>query len=262
MAALLCCLPVIGCCNWSPKRCVTIRNRLVLVQGTSSKRELLNQFVAAENAVLLGTSSFWEGVDVRGDALRCVIIDKLPFSSPDEPLLQARVEDCRLKGEDPFAAIQIPQAVIAMKQGAGRLVRDVNDRGVLIICDNRMVTKQYGQTFIASLPPMQRTRSLAKALEFFEECRMSEPKLLAIDSATEYCSVAYSDGEQLVFRGQEAPRQHADLLLPFVQQVLAEAGSSLAELDAIIVGRGPGSFTGVRIAAGMRKAWHSVKVFL
>lgn len=141
-------------------------DRLVLVQGTSSKRELLNQFVAAENAVLLGTSSFWEGVDVRGDALRCVIIDKLPFSSPDEPLLQARVEDCRLKGEDPFAAIQIPQAVIAMKQGAGRLVRDVNDRGVLIICDNRMVTKQYGQTFIASLPPMQRTRSLAKALEF------------------------------------------------------------------------------------------------
>ncbi|MCL4409969.1 MAG: ATP-dependent DNA helicase [Gammaproteobacteria bacterium] len=141
-------------------------DRLVLVQGTSSKRELLNQFVAAENAILLGTSSFWEGVDVRGDALRCVIIDKLPFSSPDEPLLQARVEDCRLKGEDPFAAIQIPQAVIAMKQGAGRLVRDVNDRGVLIICDNRMVTKQYGQTFIASLPPMQRTRSLAKALEF------------------------------------------------------------------------------------------------
>lgn len=141
-------------------------DRLVLVQGTSSKRELLNQFVAAENAILLGTSSFWEGVDVRGDALRCVIIDKLPFSSPDEPLLQARVEDCRLKGEDPFAAIQIPQAVIAMKQGAGRLVRDVNDRGVLIICDSRMVTKQYGQTFIASLPPMQRTRSLAKALEF------------------------------------------------------------------------------------------------
>lgn len=144
-------------------------DRLVLVQGTSSKRELLNQFVAAENAVLLGTSSFWEGVDVRGDALRCVIIDKLPFSSPDEPLLQARVEDCRLRGEDPFAAIQIPQAVIAMKQGAGRLVRDIHDRGVLIICDNRMVTKQYGQTFVASLPPMQRTRSLAKALEFLRK---------------------------------------------------------------------------------------------
>lgn len=141
-------------------------DRLILVQGELSKRELLSQFVAAENAVLLGTSSFWEGVDVRGDALRCVIIDKLPFSSPDEPLLQSRVEDCRMRGDDPFATIQIPQAVIAMKQGAGRLVRDVNDRGVLIICDNRMVTKHYGQTFLASLPPMQRTRSLQQALEF------------------------------------------------------------------------------------------------
>lgn len=140
--------------------------RLVLIQGQTAKRELLQQFVAAGNAVLFGTSSFWEGVDVRGDALRCVIIDKLPFSSPDEPLLQARVEDAKLRGLDPFAAIQIPQAVITMKQGAGRLVRDVSDHGVLIICDNRLVTRPYGATFLASLPPMQRTRSLQKALQF------------------------------------------------------------------------------------------------
>jgi len=141
-------------------------DRPLLVQGQSSKRELLNQFVEAGNAVLLGTSSFWEGVDVRGDALSCVIIDKLPFTSPDEPLLQARVEDCKMKGGNPFASIQIPQAVIAMKQGAGRLVRDVTDRGVLIVGDNRLVTKGYGATFLASLPDMARTRSLQKVLDF------------------------------------------------------------------------------------------------
>ncbi|EGN74413.1 DNA helicase, Rad3 [Idiomarina sp. A28L] len=141
-------------------------DRPLMVQGQSSKRELLSTFVAAGNGVLLGTSSFWEGVDVRGDALTCVIIDKLPFTSPDEPLLQARVEDCRMRGGDPFASIQIPQAVIAMKQGAGRLVRDVTDRGVLIICDNRIVTKRYGATFLSSLPAMARTRSLEKTLEF------------------------------------------------------------------------------------------------
>ncbi|WP_194755311.1 ATP-dependent DNA helicase [Aliidiomarina indica] len=144
-------------------------SRPVLIQGQTSKRELLNQFVEAGNGVLLGTSSFWEGVDVRGDALRCVMIDKLPFSSPDEPLLQARVEDAKLRGLDPFASIQIPQAVITMKQGAGRLVRDVTDRGVLIICDNRLVTRQYGATFLASLPPMARTRSLQQALDFLQK---------------------------------------------------------------------------------------------
>ncbi|RUO37227.1 ATP-dependent helicase [Aliidiomarina shirensis] len=141
-------------------------DRPLMVQGQSSKRELLSTFVEAGNGVLLGTSSFWEGVDVRGDALTCVIIDKLPFTSPDEPLLQARVEDCRMRGGDPFASIQIPQAVIAMKQGAGRLVRDVTDRGVLIVCDNRIVTKRYGATFLSSLPAMARTRSLAKTLQF------------------------------------------------------------------------------------------------
>ncbi|RUO26178.1 ATP-dependent helicase [Aliidiomarina minuta] len=143
--------------------------RPVLVQGHTSKRELLDQFVAAGDAVLLGTSSFWEGVDVRGDALRCVIIDKLPFASPDDPLLQARIEDCKLRGGNPFAEVQIPQAVISLKQGAGRLIRDANDSGVLVVCDNRLVSRQYGKTFLQSLPAMQRTRSLESVKSFLQQ---------------------------------------------------------------------------------------------
>lgn len=143
-------------------------DRLLLVQGTTSKRELIEAFTEAGNAVLLGTSSFWEGVDVAGAALRCVLIDKLPFASPDDPLLQARVEDCRRRGGDPFHDVQLPQAVLAMKQGAGRLVRSVHDDGVLIICDNRLVTRAYGQLFLNSLPAMQRTRSVAKAFAFLK----------------------------------------------------------------------------------------------
>lgn len=143
--------------------------RPVLVQGHTSKRELLDQFVAAGDAVLLGTSSFWEGVDVRGDALRCVIIDKLPFASPDDPLLQARIEDCKLRGGNPFAEVQIPQAVISLKQGAGRLIRDANDSGVLVVCDNRLVSRQYGKTFLQSLPAMQRTRSLDRVKSFLQQ---------------------------------------------------------------------------------------------
>lgn len=138
----------------------------ILVQGDTSKRELLEQFMDTPEAVLLGTGAFWEGVDVRGDKLTCVLIDKLPFASPDDPLLQAKVEDCRKKGQNPFAIMQIPQAVISLKQGAGRLIRDVNDKGVLVICDNRLVSKDYGKTFLQSLPDMKRTRSLEQALGF------------------------------------------------------------------------------------------------
>lgn len=145
----------------------------ILVQGSTSKRILLEQFVELEHTVLLGTGSFWEGVDVRGDALSCVIIDKLPFASPDEPLLQARSEDARLKGKDPFAAVQLPQAVITLKQGVGRLIRDVSDRGVLAICDSRLVTRAYGEVFIKSLPPMRRSRDVAQAVEFLEQIHTS-----------------------------------------------------------------------------------------
>lgn len=138
----------------------------VLVQGETSKGRLLQQFVSAGNALLVATSSFWEGVDVRGDALSLVIIDKLPFSSPDDPLLQARIEDCRLRGIDPFTHVQLPEAVIALKQGAGRLIRDVDDSGVLVICDNRLVMRPYGKVFLASLPPAPRTRDIQRALAF------------------------------------------------------------------------------------------------
>ncbi|MDX3774424.1 ATP-dependent DNA helicase [Chromatiaceae bacterium AAb-1] len=146
----------------------------ILVQGSTSKRILLEQFVKLDNAVLLGTGSFWEGVDVRGDTLSCVIIDKLPFASPDDPLLQARSEDCSLKGKDPFAEVQLPQAVITLKQGVGRLIRDVTDRGVLVICDNRLVTKPYGAVFLKSLPPMRRSRSLAQATEFLKQIQQGK----------------------------------------------------------------------------------------
>ncbi|QJR82196.1 ATP-dependent DNA helicase [Alteromonas pelagimontana] len=138
----------------------------LLVQGTTTKQALLSEYLANENAVLLGTGAFWEGVDVRGSDLVCVMIDKLPFASPDDPLLQARIEDVKKRGANPFAAIQIPQAVITLKQGAGRLIRDPTDKGVLVICDNRLVTKPYAQTFISSLPDMRRTRSLEQVEAF------------------------------------------------------------------------------------------------
>lgn len=146
----------------------------VLVQGSTSKRILLEQFVERENAVLLGTGSFWEGVDVRGDTLSCVIIDKLPFASPDEPLLQARSEDCTLRGKDPFAEVQLPQAVITLKQGVGRLIRDVTDKGVLVICDNRIVTRPYGEIFLKSLPPMRRSRDLNTAIAFLTQLQQEK----------------------------------------------------------------------------------------
>lgn len=144
----------------------------VLMQGESSKNKLLAQFIAAGNAVLVATSSFWEGVDVRGDELTCVIIDKLPFTAPDDPLLRARIEDCQLRGGDPFADVQIPDAVITLKQGVGRLIRDTSDYGVIVICDNRLVTRPYGKVFLNSLPPSPRTRSLSKAIEFLEKKRI------------------------------------------------------------------------------------------
>lgn len=140
----------------------------VLLQGETSKGQLLAQFVEAGNALLVATSSFWEGVDVRGDALSCVIIDKLPFTSPDDPLLKARIEDCRLRGGDPFNEVQLPDAVITLKQGVGRLIRDTADRGVMVICDNRLVMRPYGEVFLNSLPPAPRTRDLAQAIRFLQ----------------------------------------------------------------------------------------------
>lgn len=141
----------------------------VLLQGETGKGQLLRQFIEAGNALLVATSSFWEGVDVRGDALSLVIIDKLPFTSPDDPLLKARMEDSRLRGADPFNEVQLPEAVIALKQGVGRLIRDVDDRGVLVICDSRLVMRPYGEVFLNSLPPAPRTRDIKRAVSFLTD---------------------------------------------------------------------------------------------
>jgi ATP-dependent DNA helicase DinG len=137
------------------------------VQGSAPKQRLLEAFKRAGNGILLGTASFWEGVDVRGPALSCVIIDRLPFAAPSEPVLAARLEALRRKGADPFTCFQLPSAVIALKQGMGRLIRDSRDRGVLMLCDPRIRTKSYGKWFLASLPDMPLTRAIEDVERFF-----------------------------------------------------------------------------------------------
>ncbi|MPW17314.1 ATP-dependent DNA helicase [Paraburkholderia sp. CNPSo 3157] len=144
-------------------------NMPLLVQGDASRTELLDRFRSYGNAILVGSQSFWEGVDVRGDALSLVIIDKLPFAPPDDPVLSARLDALTKKGLSPFAVHQLPQAVITLKQGAGRLIRSETDRGVLMICDTRLVDKPYGRRIWQSLPPFKRTRELDVVREFFEE---------------------------------------------------------------------------------------------
>lgn len=139
----------------------------LLVQGSAPRAVLLERFRAAGNAVLLGTGSFWEGVDVRGEALSTVIIDKLPFASPDDPVLRARCEAMEQAGRSPFMEYQLPSAVIALRQGAGRLIRDTADRGVLMLCDPRLLRKGYGSIFLSSLPSMPRTRVLEDVQRFF-----------------------------------------------------------------------------------------------
>jgi len=147
-----------------------LRDRLpypLLIQGSLPRGELLERFRAAGNAVLLGTGSFWEGVDVRGEALSCVIIDKLPFASPDDPVLRARAAAMEQAGRSPFMEFQLPEAVIALKQGVGRLIRDEHDRGVLMLCDPRLFGKGYGRLFLASVPAMARTRAVEDVRAFF-----------------------------------------------------------------------------------------------
>ena len=139
----------------------------VLSQGEGSRTELLDRFRELGNAVLVASQSFWEGVDVRGDALSVVVIDRLPFSPPDDPVLAARIDKMNREGRNAFMEYQVPQAVITLKQGAGRLIRDETDRGVLMICDPRLVDKPYGKRIWRSLPPMKRTRELAEVEAFF-----------------------------------------------------------------------------------------------
>jgi ATP-dependent DNA helicase DinG len=139
----------------------------LLVQGTGSRSELLARFRSLGNAVLLGSASFWEGVDVRGEALSLVVIDKLPFAPPDDPVLAARIDALKAAGRNPFNELQLPQAVLQLKQGAGRLIRDESDRGVLMLCDPRLVSRPYGARILKSLPPMKPTRSLEEVQAFF-----------------------------------------------------------------------------------------------
>jgi len=142
--------------------------RKLLVQGSAPRDDLLRRFREAGTAVLLGTGSFWEGVDVRGSALTIVAIDKLPFASPSDPLMMARLEFIRREGGNGFAEHQLPQAALAMKQGAGRLLRDESDYGVVVLCDPRIRRRSYGKTFLNILEPMPSTDSLADVERFFE----------------------------------------------------------------------------------------------
>ena len=135
--------------------------------GTGSKQHLLKQFLDTKNSILLGTASFWGGVDVKGQALSCVIIDKLPFEPPSNPLLKSRLQVCEENNGVPFMDIQVPDAVISLKQGAGRLIRSEKDKGVLVICDSRISTKSYGKLFLDSLPPMPVTRNIDDVYRFF-----------------------------------------------------------------------------------------------
>lgn len=139
----------------------------LLVQGEASQAQLLERFRELGNAVLLGTSSFWEGVDVRGEALSAVLIDRLPFASPSDPVMQAKIEALNRRNGNPFVHHQLPLAVIALRQGVGRLIRDVDDRGVLMIGDNRLLTKSYGRVFLQSLPAIPITRELEDVRRFF-----------------------------------------------------------------------------------------------
>lgn len=140
-----------------------------LVQGEASKDELLQRFVEEDNSVLIATGSFWEGVDVSGHNLALVVIDKLPFAPPDDPVLNAKITRCRQQKGNPFYELQIPDAVLSLKQGVGRLIRSVSDKGVVCICDPRLVGKDYGGMFINSLPDMKRTRNQDTVTKFLSE---------------------------------------------------------------------------------------------
>jgi len=138
----------------------------LLVQGEAPREQLLARFRESGRAVLLGTASFWEGVDVQGSALRLVAIDKLPFASPDDPIVRARVQHLKSTGGQPFSDYQLPVAALALKQGVGRLIRSEEDHGVVAICDPRLTSRSYGRVLRASLPPLTVTREQSESRRF------------------------------------------------------------------------------------------------
>jgi ATP-dependent DNA helicase DinG len=138
----------------------------LLKQGEGTRRDLLERFRTLTHPVLVGSASFWEGIDLPGDVLTLVAIDKLPFAPPDDPVIEARLRECRNRGGNPFAEYQLPEAAIALKQGAGRLIRTISDWGVLMVGDVRLVEKTYGKRLWRGLPPFARTRELNEALAF------------------------------------------------------------------------------------------------
>jgi ATP-dependent DNA helicase DinG len=138
-----------------------------LLQGSAPKNALLEEFRLTPNAVLFATSSFWQGVDVQGEQLSCVIIDRLPFAVPNDPVVAARIGAINSAGGNAFFEYQVPAAVISLKQGFGRLIRSVKDRGVLALLDNRLLKQRYGKTFIDSLPAYKKTKDIADVDEFF-----------------------------------------------------------------------------------------------
>jgi ATP-dependent DNA helicase DinG len=152
--------------SWTAEYLRAHCNYPLLVQGELQRNELLVQFVHVDNPVLLGTSSFWEGVDVKGDQLRCVIIDKLPFKSPQDPVYRKRIQRVNKNGGNAFFEVQIPEATISLRQGVGRLIRDAGDRGIVALCDNRLNTKGYGRGMLDSLPPMRRSTNLEEVTAF------------------------------------------------------------------------------------------------
>jgi ATP-dependent DNA helicase DinG len=139
----------------------------LLIQGSAPRSKLLEQFRTTPNAVLFATSSFWQGVDVQGEQLSCVIIDRLPFAVPNDPVVAARIRALNSAGRNAFFDYQVPSAVITLKQGFGRLIRSLHDRGVLALLDNRILKKQYGRVFFESLPPYRRTTKIEDVEEFF-----------------------------------------------------------------------------------------------
>ncbi len=241
----------------------------MLVQGRGSRSELLNQFRADGNAILLGTGSFWQGVDVRGRALRLVMIDKLPFAVPSDPLVQARAEAIRRAGGDAFNELQLPQAVLALKQGVGRLIRDFDDRGLIVLGDPRLRTRDYGATFLASLPAMPVHRRPRRGARVRGEPRRRPVvparargrvmKLLGFETSSTVGSVALETPASVLVREIATPREQTEQLLALIDELLRAAGIGLQDLDGIAFGRGPGSFTGLRVSVAVAQGLAAVE---